>query len=191
MCTFGVLGRSCETPAAPKPPRLHMTASEPNRAPTLQSHHPEREKERKWEQEREKKRENLGLSFLSEKKMLAIPATKSLFVLHGGWGRLTKKARHVIVPTYQWPKIAGKTGTNLPVSLGVCVSLSFCKLAAHQRWVGPWDECDFSRSFPLSIFSLSEGQTGMQRLGEFLCWALVNTLGVLILRVQRPSLQIA
>ena len=32
MCTFGVLGLSCEAPAAPKPPGLHTTAREPKRA---------------------------------------------------------------------------------------------------------------------------------------------------------------
>ena len=32
MCTFGVLGLSCETPAAPKPLELQTTAREPKRA---------------------------------------------------------------------------------------------------------------------------------------------------------------
>ena len=32
MCTFGVLGLSCEAPAAPKPPGFHTTAREPKRA---------------------------------------------------------------------------------------------------------------------------------------------------------------
>ena len=32
MCTFGVLGFSCEAPAAPKPPGFHTTAREPKRA---------------------------------------------------------------------------------------------------------------------------------------------------------------
>ena len=31
MCTFGVLGLSCEAPAAPKPPGFHTTAQEPKR----------------------------------------------------------------------------------------------------------------------------------------------------------------
>ena len=30
MCTFGVLGLSCEAPAAPKPPGFHTTARDPN-----------------------------------------------------------------------------------------------------------------------------------------------------------------
>ena len=32
LCTFGVLGLSCEAPAAPKPPGFHTTAREPKRA---------------------------------------------------------------------------------------------------------------------------------------------------------------
>ena len=32
MCTFGVLGLSCEAPGALKPPGLHTTAREPKRA---------------------------------------------------------------------------------------------------------------------------------------------------------------
>ena len=31
MCAFGVLGLSCEAPAAPKPPGSHTTAREPKR----------------------------------------------------------------------------------------------------------------------------------------------------------------
>ena len=34
MCTFRVLGLSCETPAAQKPPGFHTTAREPNCMPT-------------------------------------------------------------------------------------------------------------------------------------------------------------
>ena len=41
MYTFGVLGLSCEAPAAPKPPGFHTTAREPKRAhlsaPALQT----------------------------------------------------------------------------------------------------------------------------------------------------------
>ena len=51
MCTFAVLGQSCEAPAAPKPPGFHTT---------------ERERT-KMEAEEEKKKENLWALHGSER----------------------------------------------------------------------------------------------------------------------------
>ena len=51
MCTFGVLGLSCEAPAAPKPPGLSHDSPCTFQGPGLQKHHrrhPERHKRAKW-----------------------------------------------------------------------------------------------------------------------------------------------
>ena len=71
MCTFGVLGLSCETPAALKPPGFHSTVGEPIRAffrfpefentTQIQREDTQRERQRtnmRWE--RDKQREILG-----------------------------------------------------------------------------------------------------------------------------------
>ena len=73
MCTFGVLGLSCEVPAAPKPSGFHTTTREPKRAhlratpqqtpPKFNEKTPrERQKERKWGGRGEKKERNFGRS---------------------------------------------------------------------------------------------------------------------------------
>ena len=73
MCTFGVLGLSCETPAAPKPSGFHTTAREPKRAhfmapsfkntTKIQREDTQRDTKRakRW-REREEKERNFGRS---------------------------------------------------------------------------------------------------------------------------------
>ena len=70
MCTFGVLGLSCEAPAAQKPPGFHTTAREPKRAhlrvlvfktpPKITRRHPEREEKNEFCGGRGKKERNFG-----------------------------------------------------------------------------------------------------------------------------------